>query len=291
MRVPLSWLREYVDFDLTPEQLAERLTVLGMEVKAHRALGRRLAGRRRRRAAHGREAPQRGPAVADDASASATASRSRSSAAPRTSRPASACPVALPGAVLPGGPADRADREDGRGQQRDALLGRRARPHVRCRRDPHPARRRRRSAARSSSSTATWSSTWTSSRTGATRCRMVGLAREVAAATGATVRLPEIEVAENGEPTADRLSVEVEEPGLCPRFVGRCVERRRRSVRRRIASRGASGGRDAPRSATSSTRATTSCSSSASRSTRSTRPCGPRAAGSSSGGPPPASAS
>ena len=33
MRVPLSWLREFVEFDLTPEQLAERLTLLGMEVK------------------------------------------------------------------------------------------------------------------------------------------------------------------------------------------------------------------------------------------------------------------
>src|SRR6266699_7169006 len=33
MRVPLSWLREYVDIDLTPEALAERLTLLGMEVK------------------------------------------------------------------------------------------------------------------------------------------------------------------------------------------------------------------------------------------------------------------
>ena len=34
MRVPLSWLREFVDVDLTPEQLAERLTLLGMEVKS-----------------------------------------------------------------------------------------------------------------------------------------------------------------------------------------------------------------------------------------------------------------
>ena len=33
MRVPLSWLREFVDIDLSPEQLAERLTLLGMEVK------------------------------------------------------------------------------------------------------------------------------------------------------------------------------------------------------------------------------------------------------------------
>src|SRR2546427_8091835 len=33
MRVPLSWLADYVDLDLTPEQLADRLTRLGMEVK------------------------------------------------------------------------------------------------------------------------------------------------------------------------------------------------------------------------------------------------------------------
>src|SRR5882672_12460582 len=33
MRVPLSWLRDYVAFDLAPEALAERLTLLGMEVQ------------------------------------------------------------------------------------------------------------------------------------------------------------------------------------------------------------------------------------------------------------------
>jgi phenylalanyl-tRNA synthetase beta chain len=32
MRVPLSWLREYVDFDLSPRELAEELTMRGMEV-------------------------------------------------------------------------------------------------------------------------------------------------------------------------------------------------------------------------------------------------------------------
>jgi len=37
MRVPLSWLREYVDVDLSPEALAERLTLLGMESRASSA--------------------------------------------------------------------------------------------------------------------------------------------------------------------------------------------------------------------------------------------------------------
>ena len=39
MRVPLSWLREMVDFDLEPEALAERLTLLGMEVKGIQRIG------------------------------------------------------------------------------------------------------------------------------------------------------------------------------------------------------------------------------------------------------------
>src|SRR5688500_2866098 len=32
MKVTLNWLRDYVDFDWSPEQLAERLTMLGIEV-------------------------------------------------------------------------------------------------------------------------------------------------------------------------------------------------------------------------------------------------------------------
>ena len=39
MRVPLAWLREFVDIDLTAEALAERLTLLGMEVKGIEAWG------------------------------------------------------------------------------------------------------------------------------------------------------------------------------------------------------------------------------------------------------------
>jgi phenylalanyl-tRNA synthetase beta chain len=34
MRVPLSWLREYVDLVITPEELADRLTLAGLEVTA-----------------------------------------------------------------------------------------------------------------------------------------------------------------------------------------------------------------------------------------------------------------
>ena len=39
MRVSLKWLREYVDFDLTPEELAHRLTMAGLEVGSIERIG------------------------------------------------------------------------------------------------------------------------------------------------------------------------------------------------------------------------------------------------------------
>lgn len=39
MKIPLSWLKEYVDFDLSPEELAEKLTFAGHEVERIEVLG------------------------------------------------------------------------------------------------------------------------------------------------------------------------------------------------------------------------------------------------------------
>ena len=40
MKVTLSWLKQYVDFNWSPEELAERLTMLGLEVEGVQRLGR-----------------------------------------------------------------------------------------------------------------------------------------------------------------------------------------------------------------------------------------------------------
>jgi phenylalanyl-tRNA synthetase beta chain len=42
MRFTLSWLKEYVDFELSPEELAERLTMSGLEVESLEPLGKGL---------------------------------------------------------------------------------------------------------------------------------------------------------------------------------------------------------------------------------------------------------
>jgi len=44
MKVTLNWLKQYVDFDWSPEQLTERLTMLGLEVEEMQKLGSEFEG-------------------------------------------------------------------------------------------------------------------------------------------------------------------------------------------------------------------------------------------------------
>src|SRR5215471_8602250 len=44
MKVTLNWLKQYVDFDWSPEVLAERLTMLGIEVEGVQKLGGEFQG-------------------------------------------------------------------------------------------------------------------------------------------------------------------------------------------------------------------------------------------------------
>jgi phenylalanyl-tRNA synthetase beta chain len=44
MKIPLSWLKEYVEFDLEPKELAERLTFIGLEVESLDVVGSDFAG-------------------------------------------------------------------------------------------------------------------------------------------------------------------------------------------------------------------------------------------------------
>ena len=44
MKVPVSWLKEYVDFEDTIEGLADKLTFAGLEVEAIETIGSDFAG-------------------------------------------------------------------------------------------------------------------------------------------------------------------------------------------------------------------------------------------------------
>ncbi len=221
MRVPLSWLREFVDVDLSPEALAERLTLLGMEVRGletwgadwrNVVVGELLAVERHPRA--DRLSLTRvdvGSGEPLDIVCGAT-----------NIAPGQRVPVALPGAILPGD--RRIERTEKMGVVSNGML---------CSGDElglttdadgililSPGTMIGRPLAE------LYGDIILDVDVKPNRgdaLSIVGLAREVAAVTGAPLRLPLTDVVESGRDATQRLQVEVLDPELCPRFVGRWV--------------------------------------------------------------------
>ena len=53
---------------------------------------------------------------------------------------------------------------------------------------------------------------------------MIGIAREISAFSGKPLHLPEIKITEAEEKVGNRISVQVKDPDLCPRYAGRIVQ-------------------------------------------------------------------
>jgi len=221
VRVPISWLRDYVDVQLTPEQLAERLTLLGMEVKSVEALGadwqnvvvgELLAVERHPRA--DRLTLTRVD-VGDGEPLEIVCGATNIAVGQRV-------PVALPGAVLPGD--RRIERTEKMGVVSNGMLCSGDEHHLTADADgililPNDA-------PLGKPLVDLYGDTVLDVDVKPNRgdaLSLVGLAREVSAVTGAPVRFPGTDPDENGPPIADRLRVDVEEPALCTRFVGRWV--------------------------------------------------------------------
>jgi phenylalanyl-tRNA synthetase beta chain len=222
VKVPLSWLRDYVDVDLSAEELAERLTLLGMEVK-----GIEQRGSEWRSVVVG-ELLEVGPHPRADR-LSLTRVTVGDGEAPldivcgaTNIAVGQRVPVALPGAVLPGD--RRIERTEKMGVVSNGMLC--SGDELRLTADADgililaPETPLGRPIA-DLFGDVVLDVDVKPNRGDA--LSLVGLAREVAAATGATVRWPETDPEEAGPTIADRLSVEVEAPDLCPRFVGRWV--------------------------------------------------------------------
>ena len=224
MRVPLSWLREYVDFDMPPERLAERLTLLGMEVQSIERIGTGwssiVVGELLEVAPQpnaDRLSLTKVRVSGSDAPLSIVCGASNIAVGQRV-------PVALPGALLPGGRQIGvstiqgsesqgmlcSSAELGLGADADGILifddlkAELGAPledvvgDVVLDVDVKPNR--------------------------GDALSMIGLAREVAAISGTALRWPKIEVHESGDSTDDHVWVEVADKRLCPRFVGRYVD-------------------------------------------------------------------
>lgn len=225
MRAPLSWLREYVDFDLSPQALAEQLTMRGLEVSAIEVsgadwtdvvVGRLLSVERHPNADKlwltrvdvGSGEPLQVVCGADNIAVGQLV------------------PVALVGSLLTGG--RRIERSKIRGVESQGMLcsaielglGDDAEGiHILGSGDELPLG----ADLRSLLGEAVLDVDVKPNRGDA--LSMVGLAREVAALAGTAVRLPDASVSEeHGLSAADRVSVTIEDLEGCPRFTARWFE-------------------------------------------------------------------
>ncbi len=223
MRVPLSWLREFVDVELTADQLAERLTLLGMEVESVERWGADW-----RQVVTGELLTVEKHPRADRLSLTTVTlgdgGEPLSIVCGATNiAPGQRIPVALPGAVLPGN--RRIERAEKMGVVSNGMLC--SGEELRLTGDGDgililPADTPVGMPLVDLYGDVVFDVDVKPNRGDV--LSIVGLAREVAAVTGQTVRWPAIEVTEGTGPGIEaRLSVEVRDPDLCARFVGRWV--------------------------------------------------------------------
>jgi phenylalanyl-tRNA synthetase beta chain len=221
MRVPLGWLRDYVDIELTPEQLAERLTLLGMEVKGIVPWG----------------ADWRSVVVGELLTVEKHPRADRLSLTTVTLgsgdileivcgatniAPGQRVPVALPGAVLPGD--RRIERTEKMGVVSNGMLC--SGDELRLTSDADGILILPPETPLGRDLSELYGDTVLDVDVKPNRgdaLSLLGLAREVSAATGAPIRAPVVTLTEEGRPARERLAVDVLEPHLCTRFVGRWV--------------------------------------------------------------------
>jgi phenylalanyl-tRNA synthetase beta chain len=222
MRVPLSWLREFVDVQLSPEQLAERLTLLGMEVKHIERWGADwqnvITGELLTVDAHPRADRLHLTTVrlGDGETLSIVCGANNIA-------PGQRIPVALPGAVLPGD--RRIERTEKMGVVSNGMLC--SGDELRLTGDADGILILPADTPLGVPLADLYGDTVLDVDVKPNRgdaLSILGLAREVAAATRQEVRQPVITVDEgDGASTAQRLAVDVQAPDLCTRFVGRWV--------------------------------------------------------------------
>jgi phenylalanyl-tRNA synthetase beta chain len=223
MRVPLTWLRDYVDLDRSPRELAEALTERGMEVAGIETsgadwtdvvVGRVLEVERHpnadtlwlTRVDVGRDEPLQIVCGAQNLEVGQLV------------------PAALVGAVLPG--ARRIERSRIRGVVSNGMLCSAIELGIGADADGIHVLGTDDEFALGTPVAEILGEVVLDIDVKPNRgdaLSMVGLAREVAAITGAELRLPGVALTQSDDPVEAHLSVAIEAPDLCPRFTGRWI--------------------------------------------------------------------
>ncbi len=223
MNVSIKWLKEYVDFDLSPEALAERLLMLGMEIESIKQLGegldRVVVGRINTVDKH----PQADKLVLCNVNVGSGIDTQIVCGAPNA-REGLVAPVALVGAQLPNGLTIK--RAKIRGEESQGML---------CSEQELAISDEASGLMELPDDTqigapivevlglddAMLELEITPNRPDC--LSMIGVAREIGVTTGNPLRLPEVNVQQGRMDVHNLTSVTIEAPDLCPRYAGRVI--------------------------------------------------------------------
>ncbi len=223
MRVSLEWLSEYVDLDIDPYDLAERLTMAGTAVEAVERQGEELEG-----VLVGRVLEVRPHPDADRLSVCRVdlggVSAEIVCGAPNV-RPGMLAPVATPGTKLPDG--STIGKVDIRGvtssgmllSERELGISEEAAGIMELEEGTEPGTPLKKALGAEDTVLVL---EVTPNRPDC--LSMLGVAREVSAITGARLRSPRYALREYDPPAAVDLSVEISDPDLCSRYTARLIE-------------------------------------------------------------------
>jgi phenylalanyl-tRNA synthetase beta subunit len=231
MKVSLNWLRQYVDFNWSPEELAERLTLLGLEVEGVEKRGGEFEGIVVAEVLAREKHPN-----ADKLSLCRVndgRGERQIVCGAQNFQAGDKVPLILPGASLPLKPGDKepftikvgkirgveshgmmcSPQELGLPDEVDGLLILRADAPVG---QPFAEYLGRTGAD------VIYDLEVTPNRPDLNS--VIGIAREIAAVTGNPLKLPANEVAETGASSAEAVAVRIDAPDLCPRYTARVVK-------------------------------------------------------------------
>ena len=222
MRVPLSWLREYVSFDFSPRELADELTMRGMEVSAIEVAGADWTGVVVGRVLEVNRHPNADTLWLTRVDVGTAGGELEIVCGAQNLEVGQLVPAALVGAMLPG---DRSiERSKIRGVVSNGMLCSAIELGLGTDADGIHILGHGDEIALGTPLAELVGETVLDVDVKPNRgdaLSMVGLAREIAAFSGGALTYPSVSLAETDDPASDHVSVRIEEPELNPRFAAR----------------------------------------------------------------------
>ena len=223
MNVTLNWLKNYIDFELSPSELADRLTMLGIEVESVKQLGAELEGVVVGRVGSIKPHPNADKLVLCQVDIGETEELQIVCGAPNV-REGMLAPVATIGATLPIGLTIK--RAKLRGETSHGMLC--SEKELGLSEDAAGLMELPTDLSLGTSISAALGLDDVVLELEITPNRpdclsLIGVAREIRAETGNALKLPQVDFNEDETDTQEITSVTIEAPDLCPRYAARVI--------------------------------------------------------------------